>query len=135
MTEKKDHTEKVKIVKFTDLQTWQESHRLALGVYAITKKFPTDERFGLTNQIRRCSVSVTSNIAEGFGRNTFKDKAHFFYQARGSINELRNQLLLSRDLTYISADEFGALDDLADTAQKLLHGLIMKTNSKLISRS
>ena len=119
-----------KIERFTDLKTWQEAHKVVIEVYTITKKFPSNELFGLTNQIRRSAVSITSNIAEGFGRNTFKDKkVHFFYQARGSIAELRNQLIISRDVYYISESEYSALDKKADDAQRLLHGLIRRTNS------
>lgn len=118
-----------KIQTFTDLKTWQESHKVVLDVYAITKKFPRDELFSLTSQMRRSAVSITSNIAEGFGRNTFKDKTHFFYQARGSMTELRNQFILSRDVSYISESEYLLMDRQIDHAQRLLHGLITKTNS------
>ena len=109
--------------------TWKESHQVVLNVYALTKKFPRDEVFGLTSQMRRSAVSVTSNIAEGFGRNTFKDKVHFFYQARGSLTELRNQLMVSKDISYISEVEYANIDDMIDRSQRLLHGLITKTNS------
>ena len=117
-----------KIERFTDLRTWQESHKVVIEVYAITKKFPKEELFGLTSQMRRSAVSITSNIAEGFGRNTFKDKVHFFYQARGSMTELRNQFILSRDICYISESEYMIMDKKIDDAQRLLHGLISKTN-------
>jgi four helix bundle protein len=117
------------IKNFTDLKAWQESHKLVISVYLLTKKFPKDELFSLTSQIRRSAISITSNIAEGFGRRTFKDKAHFYYQGRGSISELRNQLLLSRDISYISGIEYEKTDTQADTAHKLLQGLINKTNS------
>ena len=118
-----------KIERFTDLKTWQESHQVVIDIYQLTKKFPSEEKFGLTNQIRRAAVSVTSNIAEGFGRHTFRDKVHFFYQARGSISELRNQLILSKDISYISVREYETIGQKIDVAQRLLHGLITKTNS------
>lgn len=117
-----------KIEKFTDLKTWQESHKIIMEVYAITGKFPKEELFGLTSQMRRSAVSITSNIAEGFGRNTFKDKVHFFYQARGSMVELKNQLIISRDVHYMSESEYLILDKKIDDTQRLLHGLIRKTN-------
>ncbi len=117
------------IKKFTDLDTWKKSHFVVLEIYEITKKFPKYELFGLVDQMRRAAVSVTSNIAEGFGRHTFKDKCHFYYQARGSLTELRNQLLIARDVSYISVEEYNEIEDLMDTAQKLLHGLITKTTS------
>ncbi len=121
--------ERKKIEKFTDLKTWQESHQVVIDVYTLTKRFPGDEKFGLTNQIRRSAVSITSNIAEGFGRHTFRDKVHFYYQARGSMLELRNQLLLSKDISYLSNQDYEKIEQKIDTAQKLLHGLIVKTNS------
>ena len=95
-----------KIKSFTDLNAWKEGHGLVLSIYKITKTFPADERFGLTDQMRRCSVSITSNIAEGFSRKTKKEKAQFFYMALGSVTELQNQLLIVRDLSYISKTDF-----------------------------
>ena len=118
-----------KIERFTDLMTWQESHLAVLSIYRITKKFPKDELFGLTSQVRRSAVSITSNIAEGFGRHTFKDKVHFYYQARGSMTELRNQLIISKDVSYISESEYKELETRLDNAQRLLHGLINKTSA------
>ena len=117
------------IRKFTDLIAWNESHTLVLNIYARTKKFPKDELFGLTSQMRRSAVSVTSNIAEGFGRHTFKDKVHFFYQARGSLAELRNQLIISRDLSYMTQIEYNELEIIVDKSQRLLQGLITSTNN------
>lgn len=120
---------KEKIINFTDLNAWKESHKVVLFIYARTEKFPSKEMFGLTNQMRRAAVSITSNIAEGFGRHTFKDKVHFFYQARGSISELRNQLIIAKDISYISLVEYDELNKQIDVAQRLIHGLIRKTNS------
>ncbi len=118
-----------KIEKFTDLKTWQECHGVVISIYELTKKFPKEELFGLTSQMRRAAVSVTSNIAEGFGRRTFKDKVHFYYQARGSMTELSNQLLVSRDINYISSEEYERIYNVIDQSQKLLYGLISKTSS------
>jgi four helix bundle protein len=118
-----------KIEKFTDLKTWQESHKAVIEIYKLTKKFPKDELFGLISQMRRSAVSITSNIAEGFGRHTFKDKIHFYYQARGSLFELRNQIILSRDISYLSDSEFLKLDFSLEVVQKMLNGLISKTHS------
>lgn len=94
----------MKIKSFTDLNAWKKSHTLLLEIYRITKEFPSDERFGLVDQMRRCIVSVTSNIAEVFSRKTKKEKAQFIYTALGSITELQNQLLIARDLHYIIHD-------------------------------
>jgi len=116
-----------KINKFTDLNAWRESHRLTLAIYRITEIFPDKERFGLTIQIRRAAISITSNIAEGFSRETYKDKAYFYSIARGSLTELQNQLLLSRDVGYISEKEFNKLADQTIIAHKLISCLIKKT--------
>jgi len=78
------------IKDFTNLNAWKEGHRLVLSVYEFTKEFPEDERFGLISQLRRASVSITSNIAEGFARYYFKDKVRFYYMARGSVSEVQN---------------------------------------------
>jgi len=81
---------------FRDLRVWQESHSLVLAIYKLTKKFPHDERFGLVDQSRRAAVSITSNIAEGFGRGTARDKKHFYMTAKASLAELQNQLLIAK---------------------------------------
>jgi len=81
-----------KIRHFTDLRAWQEGHTLVLAVYKVTKDFPKEELFGLTNQIRRAVVSVTSNIAEGFTRYSSKEKNQFYFVCLGSLAEVQNQL-------------------------------------------
>ena len=97
---------KEKIKSFTNLKTWQEGHRLVLKIYKITDKFPRKENFGLIPQMRRCVISITSNIAEGFSRKTSKEKSRFYYMALGSITELQNQLIIARDLDYLNKKEF-----------------------------
>ncbi len=74
-----------KIRSFTDLVAWQEGHKLVLSVYILTKSFPQEELYSLTNQLRRAVVSITSNIAEGFNRKTLNDKSHFYIMAHGSV--------------------------------------------------
>ncbi len=118
-----------KIQEFTDLYSWQESHKLVLMVYKIIKNFPKEETFALSDQLRRASVSITSNIAEGFGRQTIKEKIQFYYQAQGSLSEIKNQLIVSKDLNYINNDEFLSIFNQANLAHQLLHGLIKKTKS------
>lgn len=113
-----------KIKNFTDLYAWQEAHKLALIVYKITKKFPGEEKFGLTSQIRRAVVSITSNIAEGFSRQSLSEKAHFYSIAQGSTTETQNQLLLARDLGYISPQVFHDVASQSVITHKLLSGLI-----------
>ena len=91
---------------YTDLEVWKYSRELVKLVYLLTKHFPKEEIYGLTNQIRRCSVSVPSNIAEGIGRQSNKETIHFLYIAKGSLQEVETQLYLSFDLGYISEVEF-----------------------------
>lgn len=91
----------MKIFSFEKLIAWQKSRELALEIFRITKLFPKDEMFGMTSQMRRCSVSIASNLAEGSGRNSMKDKARFSEIAFGSALELLNQLILSFDFEYI----------------------------------
>jgi len=116
-----------KIKEFTDLNSWQQSHQLVLYIYKLTKKFPREELFALTSQIRRAALSVSANIAEGFGRFTYKDRAHFFIQSNGSLTELKNHLILSKDLEYVSKIEFEEAITRAKLVQQLLQGLIRKT--------
>ena len=86
-----------------ELKVWQESYQLCLEIYKITARFPKEERFGLTSQIRRAAVSVPSNIAEGYGRKTTADYIRLLYIAYGSNCELETQILLSGDLGYIES--------------------------------
>ena len=115
--------EKSKIKSFTVLYAWQEGHKLVLMIYKTTENFPNKETFGLTNQMRRASVSVTSNIAEGFSRNTSKDKVQFYSMAHGSLTELQNQLIIARDIKYISKEEFSKIANQTVTVHKLITGL------------
>jgi four helix bundle protein len=112
------------IKTFTDVKAWQESHKLALQVYKLIKKLPKNEDFALTMQIKRAAVSVTSNIAEGYGRATAVDQKHFYIMASGSLYELKNQLILVKDLKYISETEFKEIAQQANIAHKILNGLI-----------
>ncbi len=118
-----------KIQSFTDLNAWKQAHLLVLSVYKTTHKFPQEEQFGLTNQIRRAVVSITSNIAEGFSRNSYKEKAQFYSMALGSLTEVQNQLLIARDLDYVPKDGFLSLADKTVVLSKLLNGLIKKSKT------
>jgi four helix bundle protein len=114
----------MKIQSFTDLNAWKEGHQLVLQIYKLTKSFPQDEQFGLSNQMRRCVVSITSNIAEGFSRKTKKEKAQFFYMALGSMTELQNQLLIVRDINYLENKSFQIVAEKTVIVSKLINGLI-----------
>jgi len=116
-----------KIRTFTDLHTWQEAHKLVLMIYKITKEFPKEELFGLVSQMRRASVSITSNIAEGFSRQSYKEKVQFYCMAQGSNTEIQNQLLVAKDVSYISQESFKKIAGQSTIVHKLLNGLIKKS--------
>lgn len=124
--------EKVKIKSFTDLNVWKEGHLLALQVYKATKSFPKEERYSLVDQMRRSASSVTANVAEGFGRQGYKEKVQFYYLAQGSLTELKNFILLAKDLSYLDHQDYVLISDQADLTHKLLQGFIKKTKSYLI---
>lgn len=113
-----------KIRSFTDLNTWKEGHKLVLNIYKLTKTFPSDERFSLTDQMRRCAVSITSNVAEGFSRQSQREKIQFYSISKGSLTELQNQLLIAKDIKYISDLNFKETADQTVVVGKLLTGLI-----------
>lgn len=108
---------------YKELDIWVQSRKLVKTVYVLTKSFPKDEQFSLTSQIRRCVVSVPSNIAEGCGRQSNKEKIHFLHITRGSLFELETQLILADDLNYISSDLKTVLEDI-ERVKKLLNGFI-----------
>lgn len=110
------------IQDFTDIVVWQKAHQLTLLVYRLTDGFPKQEVFGLVSQMRRCAVSVPSNIAEGFRRKSKADCLHFYTIALGSLEELRYQLLLARDLGYITKDEYMRATTLGVEVGKLING-------------
>jgi len=112
-----------KIKNFTDLNAYKEAHKLVLVIYKFTNKFPKEERYGLINQMRRATVSITSNIAEGFSRNTIKDKCQFYTLAQGSLTELQSQLLISRDLSYLTKEDFNQIANQTVIVNKLINGL------------
>jgi four helix bundle protein len=94
---------------FPDLKVWEKSHRLALEVYKVTRKFPREELYGLTSQIRHCSTSVPANIAEGCGRGGDGELGRFLQIAMGSASELESILLLARDLQYLKPADYERL--------------------------
>lgn len=126
--------ENKKIKTFTDLYAWQEAHKLVLMIYKITKEFPREELFALTDQMKRAAVSITSNIAEGFSRQSFKEKNQFYSTSQGSNTEIQNQLLITRDINYISKEKFREIAEQSVKVHKLLNGLI-KSTKLLITNS
>jgi len=113
-----------KINSYRDLHVYKKAHLLVIEIYKTTKNFPVDERFGLIDQMRRSSVSVTSNIAEGFARLTAKDKSNFYSIARGSLFELSSQLAISKDLGYISENKLNEFDVEAEEISRMIIGLM-----------
>lgn len=109
---------------YVDLDVWKEARQLTNDIYNTTKGFPKDELFGLVSQMRRCAVSIPSNIAEGCGRNYPKDSIQFFFIARGSIYELETQLYISFDQNYIDETTLKSNLQKIETTRKLLNGFI-----------
>lgn len=122
-----------KIKSFKGLIAWQEAHKLVLLIYKITKLFPKEEQFGLTNQLRRAAVSISSNIAEGFSRRTKDEKNRFYFMAQGSTTEVQNQLLVARDVHYIDQGIFNKCADQTIIVHKLINGIIKASNSKILN--
>lgn len=120
-----------KIKNFKDLIVWQKGHTLVLQIYKLSKEFPKEELFGLSNQIRRAIVSYTSNIAEGFSRTSYKEKAQFYATALGSLTEVQNQLLIARDLGYISQELFNELEEQLVVINKMTNSLIKKSKTMI----
>ena len=120
-----------KVIKnFSDLYAWKEAYKLTLKVYKLLKKLPKDETYILVDQMKRCAVSVCSNIAEGFSRKSSKEKIQFYYLSHGSLTELQNQLIISRGLGYITIAELKGAIEQTIVVQKLINGLIRKLISE-----
>jgi four helix bundle protein len=94
---------------FEKLEVWVEAKELSKNIYLTTKQFPDDEKFGLTSQLKRASISICSNIAEGSARKTNKDKAHFTVMAFSSAVEVLNQIIIAHDLKFINEIEYKTL--------------------------
>jgi four helix bundle protein len=117
-----------KILTFRDLETWQQARKLSFLIYEITRLYPKEELYCLVSQMRRAAVSVSSNIAEGFGRRTPKDKCRFYDMASASLAELQSQTYLSKDLQYIQQRDFEEVFRKTETVARLIHGLIRSCN-------
>lgn len=113
-----------KIKTFQDLEAWKSGHTLVLKIYEATKTYPKEEQFGIVNQMRRAAVSITSNLAEGFSRQSPKEKIQFYAMAQGSLTELQNQSLISRDVGYLPNLVFKDLEEQSEHVHKLINGLI-----------
>ncbi len=111
---------------YRDLIVWQKSMDTVTLTYKLLKRFPDDERFGLTSQVKRSSVSIPSNIAEGYGRNYRKDYARFLQIARGSLFELQTQLQIAVNLSFINENDLKEIKELSVEIEKMLNVLIKK---------
>lgn len=110
--------------RFESLNVYKKAHLFVIKIYKITKNFPTHEAFGITNQIRRASVSVVANIIEGNARNHRKEFIQFLYLSNGSLEEVKYYLILSRDLGYIPESVYNELQDDAEEISKMINSLI-----------
>lgn len=119
----------MKVESYKDLLAYQKAYKLALVIYDITSKFPECERYSLVSQLRRASVSVPSNISEGFRRGSRKEYNHFLKISLGSNAELETQLSLAKDLGYIDGDAFKEVYDLNEEVGRLLTSYIKKIGS------
>ena len=106
---------------FQRVIAWQKAHAFCLEVYRTTKRFPDDERYGLTSQFRRAAVSVEANIAEGYKKLSKADKLRFFNIAQGSLEECRDYIILSHDLEYLDENEFNELCNLSEHASRMIN--------------
>lgn len=108
---------------YRDLIVWQRAYEFTVNLYAITREFPRDEQYGLTSQIRRATVSITSNIAEGFGRTSNREKDQFHAIAHGSLYEVESQLFIAKGIGYLSDEQHGVLLGQIEEVSRLLQGL------------
>ena len=115
---------------YKELKVWQKSYELCLEIYKITAKFPKEERYGLTSQIKRSVVSIRSNIAEGYGRKTTLDYVRMLYISYGSVCELETQILLAGDLDLIEKSELGPLKKDIAEIERMLKTLIKTLENK-----
>jgi four helix bundle protein len=114
---------------YKELRVWEKAHAFTLHVYVATKAFPKDELYSLTNQLRRAASSIPANIAEGCGKNSQPDLAHFLNIALGSSNEAEYFLLLSKDLNYLDLESHAKLSDQINEIKAMLILLINKVRS------
>jgi four helix bundle protein len=112
---------------FTDLDAWRLGRELRMTIYTITRRFPSEERHALIDQMRRAALSVTANVAEGFGRFSYKENVQFCRHARGSAFELRDHLTSALDAAYISFQEWKDIDAAAQRVIQVLNGYIRAT--------
>lgn len=114
---------------YKELKVWEKAHHFTLRVYEVSKSFPKDELYSLTNQLRRAASSIPANIAEGWGKNTQSEFAHFLNISLGSANEAEYFLILSKDLTYLNFENFMQLSEAINEIKAMLITLISKVRT------
>jgi four helix bundle protein len=114
----------MKFKSFTEMPVWQKTHNLVLDIYKLTASFPRDEVYGLTSQVRRASLSISGNIAEAFGRFHYLDKNRFYLNARGSLEETKNYLIISQDLGYLKVEDFRMLMNNVESISEELNAMV-----------
>jgi len=114
---------------YRELLVWQKSIAFVTQIYKSVKGFPTEELYGLTSQIKRCAISIPSNIAEGYGRKSKKDYIRFLQIAMGSVFEIQTQLEISKNLDFLSESRFSELYESSREIERMLSSLISKLNS------
>jgi len=120
------------IKSFADLDAWEGAHKLVIMIYEISKNFSKEEVFGLTNQMRRAVVSITSDTAEGFSRQSYKDKIQFYSIAFGSLTELQSQVIATKDVGFMNQNDFSKVIDQSAVVHKILSGLIKSSKSRCL---
>ena len=120
-----------KIRSYQDLIVWQKSVLFVTDIYSTTKHFPQEEKFGITSQLNRAAISIPTNIAEGWGRETSKNYLQFLRTSRGSVMEVQTLLIISKNLNYISQGNFEVLQSKIEEVGKILQGLIKSLNEKI----
>ncbi len=118
------------IQSFRDLVVWQKSIDLVTEIYQISRRFPKEELFGLTSQIRRAAVSIPSNIAEGRGKSSKGEFQQFLHHSRGSLAEVETQIIIAQNLGYLSKEETEQIIEMTSEVGRLLHGLITSIKKK-----
>ena len=122
-----------KVSDFIELETWKFARRLRAELYRVVGTFPSDEKFGLSAQLKRAAVSATANLAEGYGRYSYQENIQFCRQSRGSLYELRDHLTTALDAGYISQQTYKELEASAVSAIRLVNGYIRATKNRKAS--
>ena len=115
---------------YKELKVWEKAYKLCLDIYTVTKRFPKEEIYGLTSQIRRSAVSIPSNIAEGYGRKTTSEYVRFLYIAYGSVCELETQTMISGDLDYMKKEKLQELREALGDVERMLKAMIKSLENK-----